>query len=157
MDLLHGEVVLAKSDNATILLTTYRLLYEYRTRSFANIVSIMLEDLDASVLIYQSRPILLVIGILLCLAGLAVGQAGAERAASAREINGAVVLGLIALVAGIVCIVRYFTTRLSELAFRSTRSQIDMHFEKKHLDRAVEFLNAVAAAKNQRMLALGAR
>jgi hypothetical protein len=145
MNLMTNEKILMEDDHKQITLTTHRIRQENKSWGHLMLISIMLEEVTSCEYRKKSRPIFLIIGILL--GGFAVFIAG-QGGEDAPSISG----GLLLL--GLVLIVFYFFTIKRGLFISSATAKIKLNTKGMKDENIKSFINKLEVAKNYRLLGL---
>jgi len=139
---LPGETILLESDNQNLVLTSHRVRCSMQTMGLAKVTSIMLEELSACEITTTSSPWLFVLALLVFLIGLFANTPSQD---SSSTIGGA----LIALA----IVLTYFGTRQRVISLRAAGGAIIVPTKGMDAEVALEFIDTLEAAKNDRFLA----
>lgn len=145
MDLMTEEKIIMEGDYNQITLSTHRIRQEYKTWFETELVSIMLEKVTSCEYSKKSRPIFLIIGLLLWVFSFIYG--GIEGS-GAQEIS----LGL--LFCGLVLIIIYFMTINRGLFISSATAKIKINTKGMKDENIKAFIDKLEIAKNDRLLKL---
>lgn len=139
MKLLEGEKKILESDTGQFTLTTHRACFIAQTWGKAVQKTILLEDIDSCDVEYRSKPILIAIGIVICI--LAV-------------ISGDSQLLSVGIVFGIIFSVLFFLSRKSIIVLKSRSNKIELNTKGMKIEIIQDFINDIEKAKIQRREAL---
>jgi len=140
--LFTDEMLIAESDNKQISLTSHRLRYQSTSGDKVNTTSFMLEKISSIQTTYQDAVLLLIIGILACLGGVA--------ASSSRETQDFVGAGV---VVGLVFIIIYaFSRKHTAVITAECGTKISFEIKASKKEVMYEFINKIEQAKNERFL-----
>lgn len=142
MNLMTDEKNLMDGDYKQITLTTHRIRQENKSWGKVNIVSIMLEHVTSCEYSKKSRPIFLIISLLLI--GFALfmgGQGGSDPQAIA--------LGV--LLAGVILLVIFFYTIKRGLFISSASAKIILNTNGMKDENIKSFIDKLEVAKNDRL------
>jgi hypothetical protein len=135
--LFSDESIISESDNKQVTLTTHRL----RFQTSSNSTSFMLEKISSIQTIHQSAGILLLLGILVMIGGIAVGsqQQQMEQAAPAG-----ILVGLVFI------LLYFFTIKNVAVVTADCGTKITIEMDGKKKEAMMDFINQVEKAKNDR-------
>jgi len=139
MKLLQGEEAITYNNG--IALTNYRVRHIVETSGSANLMSILLENVQSMGMQYKSKPLLLIIGILLIVASVLFS--GGK--------SGVIVPGLII---GAIFIIAYFFTRKHYLTIASAGESINILIKGKSSRELIDYVDTVEEAICRRKLAI---
>jgi hypothetical protein len=133
--LLPEESVISRSPDDQIVVTNFRV--RYSTNEGRNLVSLMLDNVDSIRLQYESRPWLVLAGIVCLVAGWVF------RVASDKSYV------IIAVIAAIACFLLYWNSRRHVITISSASSSILFQIKDMTTDSVLEFINQVEDARKQ--------
>jgi hypothetical protein len=135
--LFPSEELITQSDDKIITLTTRRIPYKTKSWGRAHLISMNLEKISSVEVRYKSWVIILLIGVLLCIAGLYFGA------------NNAGDLMMAGVGLGFLCVVLYFVTRKHVITISSDGgAEINFHTSRIKDEKLMEFINMVEKAKS---------
>lgn len=139
--LIVGEQILASLENSPLVLTNYRVRFDWRDLGGASYQSISLDAIAYCGFISNSQPVVLLFGLIFW----GVGVAGIFVPNTIKE---SVMIGTAMLLLSLAFLIIYFATRSAVLAICSTCDE-KISIAAKHVKReqAIAFLDAVVEAK----------
>lgn len=135
MGLLEGEKKILESDTGQFVLTSHRAKFFAQKWGRAVQTTILLEDLDSCDIEYRSKPIFIILGIIIFLVSLM------SRDSQYRTIG---------IVLGIVFAAIFFFSRKSIIVLKSRSNKIALNTIGMKMDTIQEVINEVEKAKIQR-------
>ena len=145
MNLMTDEKVLMDGDHKQITLTTHRIRQENKSWGQLDLVSIMLEEVTSCEYIKRSKPIFLIIGILIGGTALYIGGQGGYDAQNIST-------GLLLL--GLLLVIFYFFTIKRGLFISSPTAKIKLDTNGMKDENIKSFIDKLEVAKNDRLLGL---
>ena len=142
MSLIPKEKILLESNEGWFQLTSHKVRLNSIYNGSGNVVSIMLEHITSCEVAKRSNPIWLVLATLTFLAGGFI-TAKIEKESPA----------IIGIVTSVIFIVIYFATRSQFLSVLSPSSQINLDTKDLALEKILEVIDEIEAAKDKRMTA----
>lgn len=139
--LIVGEQILASLENSPLVLTNYRVRFDWREMGGASYQSISLDAIAYCGFISNSQPVVLVFGLLF-------GCVGAAGIFVPNTIKESVMIGAGMLLVSLAFLIIYFATRSAVLAVCSTCDEkITIAANRVKREQAIAFLEAVLEAK----------
>jgi hypothetical protein len=145
MNLMTDEKVLMDGDYKQITLTTHRIRQENKLWGQVNLVSIMLEEVTSCEYCKETRPVFLIIGLLLSGLAILIFSEGGDEAQYISD-------GL--LLVGILLISIYFFTIKHGLFISSVSAKIKLNTKGMKYENIKAFIDKLEFAKNDRFLGL---
>ena len=141
MKLITDEKILMEGDYKQIILTTHRIRQENTGWGKVDLVSIMLEHVSSCKYSKKSKPIFLIIGILLAVFGFAIGNSGGN----AQQIGAGIFLF------GVVLIIIFFFTIKRGLFISSSSAKVIVNTKGMKTENIKAFIDKLEIAKNDRL------
>jgi len=146
MNLFKDETILMEGDYKQLTLTTHRIRQENRVWGSVCLVSIMLENVTSCEYVKKSKPMYLIVGILILGFALYIGGNG-----GGRETQN-IAAGILLLGAGFIWI--YFYTLKRGLFISSASAKIILDTKGMKYENIKLFIEKLEAAKNNRLINL---
>jgi len=134
MNLLPGEKILLESDNNELVLTTHRVRHSYHRGGELRLTSLTLEALQSCELRQSSYPLWLYLGGFFVLLGLLLSD----------ESQAFLIAGL---VVAAISLLAYYASRRQVLRLASSTGAIVAELRGLSQQAAIDFIDAVEAAK----------
>jgi hypothetical protein len=145
MNLMTDEKVLMNGDYKQVNLTTHRIRQEIKSWGQVGLTSIMLEEVTSCEFSKKSRPLFLIIGLLLV--GITL-YSGSPVGGDVQSIQS------VFLLVGIILIVSYFSTIKRGLFISSPTAKIIINTDGMKYENVKLFIEKLEEAKNERFLLL---
>lgn len=134
------ETLIAESDNKQVILTTHRI--RHQSSSQVNVTSFMLEKVSSIQTTYQSAVVLLILGILFCVAGPAAG--------SDPKLKELLPAGL--LIGGLLIVIFLVSRKHTVVITAECGTKITFEIKGDKREIMDDFINKIEKAKNDRYL-----
>jgi len=144
MKTITNENSILESNDKEITLTSHRIRQEKKRFGKLEITSIMLEEVCSCEYNRKSKPLFLILGILLVALGFGFTAIYINRFDSAA-------IGMLSIVIGAVCIFIYWFTIKKALIISSSAAKIYMNTKGMKEDNIKGFIDKLEAAKSERL------
>lgn len=142
---MTDEKVLMEGDFNQIILTTHRIRQENKSWGQVNIISIMLEDVTSCEYHKNSKPFVLIIGLLVSGFGMFIGSKGGDNSEN---------ISIALLSFGFLLIIIYLFSFKRGLFISSAAAKIKLNTKGMEDENIQSFIDKLEAAKNDRFLGI---
>ncbi len=133
MNLMQDEKILLRLDDAVLVLTNYRIRYNGNQWGKREVISIMLEDLTSCEIMYTTKPVLILVSMLIAFASLMFDLTATEL--------------IVGLVVACVPVIIYYLSRNQVLRLSSASASIVVDTEDISIEAANRFLDVAESSK----------